>query len=96
MLTNRLFIVIRCELFEIDSDSVFILAGGIASTAIIIGYLEFDHVREFTEHHDVLDPMIVEHLTADLTAISCQQTIQFIAHRLCRLVADVNVSDGDD
>lgn len=40
--------------------------------------------------------MIVEHLTADLTAISCQQTIQFIAHRLCRLVADVNVSDGDD
>ena len=40
--------------------------------------------------------MIVEHLAADLAAIRCQQSIQLVPHRLCRLVADVNVSDGDD
>jgi hypothetical protein len=40
--------------------------------------------------------MIVEHLAADLAAISCQQTIQLVPHRLCRLVSDVNVSNRDN
>ena len=43
-LTYRFIVIVRCEFFEVDSDPVFILVGRVASTAVIIGYLELDQV----------------------------------------------------
>ena len=43
-LTYRFIVIVRCEFFEVDSDLVFILVGRVATTAVIIGYLELDQV----------------------------------------------------